>query len=354
MGSLVRSIYLRADATVALLTAPFAGPPAWKPVTKQAWATRQAFEPPARAMGAPRTQAHEIVGHALASKCVLGEGPVWDAGSATLYWLDIALQRLHAYRPVTARTCTARVPAATGAAAKCATGALLLATRRGIGPFDPGTARFKRVPATATQWPRNRYNDGKCDRAGRFWTGTLRLAGPASRERLFRFDPRGGLACMDEGFTACNGLGWSPDDRRFYLVDTFARCVFVYDFDLASGTIENRRVFAQWPDGPGVPDGLTVDADGCVWVANAGAGQLVRFDANGTIERTVSLPVPRPTSCTFGGPGLGTLFVTSSRLGLSRSDLAAAPLSGSLLMFDPGVAGLAEPAFAVEGAPWNP
>jgi sugar lactone lactonase YvrE len=352
MGGLVRGLYLRADAALCQLLAPFVGRPGWRSAHLQPLAT-DAGPTDARDIGDGAAASIGAAGHALVKKCVLGEGPLWDADTATVYWLDVALQRLHAFRPSTAELRTSRVPPVTSAAVKCVDGGLLIATRRGIGRFDPDTTRFDLIPETAPQWPRNRYNDGKCDRAGRFWTGTMRLEGSPGREKLFRFDPARGLACMDDGFTVCNGLGWSPDDRRFYLADTFDRCVYVYDFDLNSGAIENRRVFARWPEAAGAPDGLTVDADACVWVASARGWRLTRFDPDGKVERTLKTPVPRPTSCTFGGPNLDTLFVTSSRLGLSRREFVEAPQSGDLLIIDPGVVGLAEPAFACGSAKWN-
>ena len=291
---------------------------------------------------APRDSVRQV----LPADCVLGEGPFWSAEEGVLYWLDIRLQKLHAWRPATAETRTQRLPAPTGAAAPCADGRLLVATSRGIGRFDTRTARFDLIANTAPDWPRSRYNDGKCDRAGRFWTGTMRLKGPHGQEKLYRLEPDLGFTCADGGFTLCNGLGWSPDDRCLYLADSHAGCIFVYDFDLATGSIANRRVFAQVPAAAGVPDGLTVDSEGCVWVACARGWRLVRYDPDGSAERIVQLPVSRPTSCAFGGPDLATLYITSARGGLARRALAEAPWSGSLLAIEPGVPGLPEPVFA--------
>jgi sugar lactone lactonase YvrE len=221
-----------------------------------------------------------------------------------------------------------------------------VATNRGIGRFDLDNLRFDLFRQTAPDWPHNRYNDGKCDRAGRFWTGTMGLTGASGQDKLYRFDPGHGLAAADAGFSLCNGMGWSPDNSRFYLVDSRARRIYVYDFDLANGTIENRRVFAEIPEQLGVPDGLTVDAEACVWVAIYGGWRLTRYDPAGRVERVLMLPVPLVTSCAFGGSDLRTLYVTSARRGLSPRALAKAPLSGSLLALESGVPGLAEPVFA--------
>lgn len=281
----------------------------------------------------------------LDAHCALGEGPLWSASEGVLYWLDIHRRRLHACRPVSSETRTIPLPATTGAAALCSDGRMLLATSRGIGRFDPVSRRFDPIPGTAPDWP-SRYNDGGCDRAGRFWTGTTRLEGASGREQLHRLGTDGNLASIDGGFTICNGIGWSPDDKRLYFTDSSTRRIYLYDYELATGTVTNRRIFIEVPPETGVPDGLAVDAEGCIWVALWDGAAIARYDSAGKLERTVKLPLRRPTSCAFGGPRLETLFITSARRGLSRRALADAPLSGSLLAIEPGVRGLPKPAYA--------
>jgi sugar lactone lactonase YvrE len=294
--------------------------------------------------------AEAVAGHAgiavLRTPCILGESPLWDPVSESLTWLDIRRWRLHSWQPACGVMRSHRLPGLPGAAAHCRDGRLLLATPAGVGYYDLDSCRFERVAGTAADWPRSRFNDGKCDRAGRFWSGTMRTGGASGREKLCRFEAGRGLAPVDWGFTTCNGLGWSPDDRTFYLADTAAARIYAYDFDLASGAVANRRVFAQLAAGAGRPDGLAVDADGGVWVANSGGWGLTRYDPEGGILRSVRLPVPRPTSCVFGGAGLATLYVTSSRLGLSRRQRADAPLSGGLFVLEVGVRGLPDHRFA--------
>jgi sugar lactone lactonase YvrE len=155
---------------------------------------------------------------------------------------------------------------------------------------------------------------------------------------------------MERNIGISNGLGWSPDDRLMYFTDTLARTIYVYDFDVDEGVIRNRRVFAQSPDNMGVPDGLAVDSEGFVWSAQWDGWQVIRYSPKGTIDRIVSLPVPRPTSCTFGGPDLSTLYVTSARIRLSGSQLAEAPLSGSVFAYESGVRGLPDNIFRWTGA----
>jgi sugar lactone lactonase YvrE len=335
MGGILRSLTVRAESGFYPLLPPAAGISRWQPVTAESVVAvvNLLSDNPSG------TLRSDLAGQALALSCVLGEGPLWDSVRGLLYWLDIGRRRLHSWRLATGETRSHWLPAVPGAVATCADSRLLIATSRGFGYYDPDTGLMDVLAATAPGWPTRRFNDGKCDRAGRFWTGTMRLRGDAGREGLFRFETGRDLARVDEGFTVCNGLDWSPDGRVLYVVDTAVHRIYAYDFDVASGTLTNRRIFVDTSNIEGRPDGLAVDAEGGVWVAIAGGWQLMRYGPDGLADRTLSLPVPRPTSCTFGGPALDTLYITSSRLGLSRRELADAPLSGCLFAFDVGFTG---------------
>lgn len=335
MGGILRGLTVRAAAGVYSLLPPAAGMSRWKPVAAESVVA----EVDVLSDNLSGTVRGNLPGQALAPACVLGEGPLWDSVRGVVYWLDISRRRLHAYRPGTREARSHWLPAIPGAVATCSDSRLLLATSRGFGHYDPDTGLTDFRAGTAPGWPTRRFNDGRCDRAGRFWTGTMRLRGDAGRESLFRFETGRDLARVDGGFTVCNGLDWSPDERVLYLVDTAARRVYAYDFDVACGTVANRRVFVDTSGVEGRPDGLAVDAAGGVWVVIAGGWQLRRYGPDGRADRTLSLPVPRPTSCIFGGPALDTLYITSSRLGLSRRELADAPLSGCLFAFDVGFTG---------------
>ncbi len=227
-----------------------------------------------------------------------------------------------------------------------ARGGLIVARHDGIVQFDADTGRRLPFAHPEAARPANRYNDGKCDRRGRLWIGSLDMGAAPNRGSLFRIDADGTATRMDSGFTVANGLGFSPDDTRMYFTDTGRRTIYAYDFDLARGEIAHRRPFVELAEAQGRPDGLAVDAEGFVWVALWDGWTILRYDPEGRVALRVPLPVPRPTSCCFGGPDLRTLFITSASVRLPEQALADAPLSGALFACVPGVAGLPETPFA--------
>ncbi len=276
----------------------------------------------------------------------LGEGPIWCPREEALYWIDILQPRLHRFDPMTGVSQEWPLPRPAGSFAVREGGGFLFAFRAGLAWLDAPGAEPQWIQLSGPRLDRGRFNDGKCDRRGRFWVGTLdrQLREPVGE--LYRIDPDLSCQTMDRGFTISNGLGWSPDDRTMYFTDSPARRIYAYDFDLVSGQITNRRVFAALHEGPGRPDGCTVDADGYVWTANIDAWRLLRLAPDGRVDRVVPLPVKRPTSCIFGGPSLDALYVTTSTMGLTEDDLAQQPLAGGLLRVDVGVKGVPEPRFA--------
>lgn len=189
-------------------------------------------------------------------------------------------------------------------------------------------------------------NDGRCDRAGRFWFGSKARDWVKPIGALFRFDPDGSLHKLDEGIQLANGIGWSPDNRTMYFIDSQPRVIYAYDFDPAAGTVRNRRVLVRIAEEHGLPDGMTVDAEGFLWVAQWSGGRVVRYDPDGKIERVIPMPVQRPTSVAFGGRDLTTLFITSGTMRMSEAELAAEPLAGNLFALETDVQGLPEPRFA--------
>lgn len=284
---------------------------------------------------------------ALDAKARLGEGPVWCPREQALYWVDSMEPAMKRFDPAKGGTKSWTVPDLIGSFALRERGGAVLALRRGFYTLDFATGETRPI-AEPEVGSENRFNDGKCDRRGRFWAGSMHFAGLPRKPlgSLYRLDPGLSVRKMETGIRTSNGIGWSPDDRTMYYTDTRAQCVWAYDFDLPSGEIRNRRTLADVPEATGYPDGLTVDAEGFIWSVNWGGSRVVRYAPDGRIERTVMLPVTKPTSCSFGGADLRTLYVTSARDGLDAAQLAKEPLAGAILAFEPGVTGLPEPRFA--------
>jgi sugar lactone lactonase YvrE/DNA-binding IclR family transcriptional regulator len=292
-----------------------------------------------RPLGAVR----ENVVCAIPGSDFLAEGPHWSVPEQRLHWVDILAPSIVSGNPADGTRSSFPMPELVGCVVPRQKGGFIAATETGIKIVQDGVVSTIATPEA--DMPGNRFNDGKCDRRGRFWTGSLAINTAPGKGSLWRCDVDGSVQRMDSGFHIANGLGWSPDDKVFYFTDSAKRVIYAYDFDLARGEIANRRVFANIPESTGTPDGLTVDSEGFVWSAQWDGWCITRYDPEGRVERVINLPVPRPTSCTFGGPDMKTLFVTTARIRLSAQQLAEAPLSGSILSIAVGVAGLPDPAY---------
>jgi sugar lactone lactonase YvrE len=209
-----------------------------------------------------------------------------------------------------------------------------------VDPGRGGPARGSRfVGPIERNRPGNRTNDGKCDAIGRVWIGTMDAAERAFTGALYRIDQDGSPTLMLDDIGVSNGLDWSPDGTSLYYTDSMRRLIWRFPFDMQSGTLGSREVFANVPQDQGCPDGLTVDAEGFVWSAHWDGWRVTRYDPRGSVERVLRLPVPRVTSLCFGGPDLDTLYMTSARIGLTSEQLLEAPLSGALFSYRPGVSG---------------
>jgi len=278
-------------------------------------------------------------------KAVLGEGPLWDPKQGRLSWVDAHAKKLFRLDPARGTAETVDLPHNPGSFALRQDGGLLMAYRNRLALIDPAAEERRVIPTPGIDFARERFNDGICDRRGRFWVGTMdpKLKEPVGS--LFRLDPDLSLSKMASGFICSNGIAFSPDDRIIYHTDTGAGCIDAYDFDLATGSIANRRTLIRFGRDEGRPDGCTIDADGHLWVAAITAGKVVRVDPGGRVVDTIALPTMRPTSTMFGGPDLATLFITSMQLGLSPDELAAQPHAGCLFAARLPVPGLAEPRF---------
>ena len=274
---------------------------------------------------------------------VLGEGPVWVEREQALYWVDIKgrkIFRLDKSGQLTEWPTPFRV----GSIVPKRSGGFIAGTDEGIARVDPEAGRFDIVARPEPELPNNRFNDGKVDRRGRFWAGTMDDEEKAATGTLYCFDETLRWTAVDEGYRVTNGPAFSPSGERMYHNDSARRVTYV--FDLAAGNAVNRRVLIQFGDGWGFPDGMTVDSEGCLWIAFWDGGCLRRFSDRGEWLETVELPVSRPTSCAFGGPDFDRLYVTSASTGLNEEAMAMQPKAGGLFMLVPGVRGLPDRPFA--------
>ncbi|MGC3003182.1 SMP-30/gluconolactonase/LRE family protein [Streptomyces sp. G35A] len=276
---------------------------------------------------------------AVRAEATLGEGPTWDPATGRLLWIDILGSRVHAYDPATGRRTLRRTGQHVGAVKPRAGGGLVLNLRDGVGLLDPDGA-FRWLHREIV--PGRRGNDAAVAPDGTLWAGTMRYDEATGGGTLSRLSGDGTARTVLGDVTVSNGTGWSPDGRLMYYIDTPTRRVDVLDHDPATGRVTGRRPLTEIEEGAGFPDGLTVDADGCVWVALWDGAAVRRYTPSGDLDRVIPLPVPRVTACAFGGAGLTDLYVTTARVGLT----APHPLAGSLLVVPGAGEGLPQPAFA--------
>jgi sugar lactone lactonase YvrE len=226
-------------------------------------------------------------------------------------------------------------------------GGMVLASKTGLYLSDPGLSHLDFIDDPEREKPEVRFNDGLVDPQGRYWAGTLNEVDfNAADGSLYRLDPDRTLTTMDSRLKGPNGMGWSPDHQTMYLVDCFAQVIYLYDFDPASGLIDNRRIFTEVPAENGMPDGLTVDSEGFVWNAHWGGWRVTRYDPDGKIEREIKLPVQNVTSCIFGGDDLSDLYITTAWFLLSEEDRKAQPFAGDIFRVRLGVVGISDPKYA--------
>lgn len=283
----------------------------------------------------------------LDARNATGESPVWHVAEQALYWVDIPAARLHRWNLRDASSQSWQAEEMLACIARHPAGGWLAGMQSGIFHLQPqadDSLGAERLAAVEHARPAMRFNDGRCDRQGRFWAGSMLLdmAAGARVGALYRFD--GQLEKRLDDLIVPNGLAFSPDGRTLYLSDSHpsAQAVWAFDYDTGSGTPHNRRLFVDMKQHPGRPDGAAIDVDGCYWICGNDAGLIHRFTPDGRLDRSLAVPVKKPAMCAFGGPQLDTLFVTSIRPG---GDLSDQPLAGGVFALNPGVAGLEEPVY---------
>lgn len=267
----------------------------------------------------------------------VGEGAAWDAAAGRLIWVDITGHCVHELRQ-DGRARSWDAGEDVGAAMPRASGGLILAVRSGFAALaEHGSVTpFVQVEADL---PGNRMNDGKCDPQGRFWAGTMPYQDTPGAGSLYRLDADVTVHRVLTGLTLSNGLGWSPDGRTFYLIDSATQGADAFDFDPAAGMLINRRRAVSIDSEDGMPDGMTVDDDGCLWIALWGGGAVRRYRPDGTLDTMVRVPASQVTSCAFGGPDRGDLYITTAAYQLTAGERAAQPHAGGLFRCRPGVTG---------------
>jgi sugar lactone lactonase YvrE len=283
-------------------------------------------------------------------RCAVGESPFWSAAEQAWYWVDIVARTIW------------RQDAASGAITQWTAGEMVacLAARAGGGLIAgmesalfglqlgaDGQVVAERLASPAGLEPGMRFNDGRCDRQGRFWSGTMVMDMALARAdgKLYRYGAADGLAGpFVSGLLVQNGLAFAPDGRTMYLSDSHpqAQKIWAFDYDIDSGVPSRQRLFVDMLAHPGRPDGAAVDVDGCYWICGNDAGCILRFTPDGQLDRKIDLPMAKPSMCSFGGAGLDTLLVTSISAGQNPDD----PWAGATLQLRPGVQGIAETPFS--------
>jgi xylono-1,5-lactonase len=276
-------------------------------------------------------------------KALLGEGPVWVERDQALYWVDIKGRRIFRLDEAGAITHW-ETPFRVGSIAPRESGGFIAGTDQGFAGIDLDRGRFDILAHPEADLADNRFNDGKTDRSGRFWAGTMDDSERTAAGSLYRLDFDLSWARMDDGYRVTNGPAFSPGGRLLYHADSARQVIYVYDVD-EGGELGERNLFARFVENDGYPDGMTVDAEGCLWVAFWDGWCVRRFSPAGECIRILDLPVQRPTSLAFGGPDFSELFITSARIGLDDLALQMQPQAGGVFRLAPGVKGLPEVPF---------
>ena len=273
----------------------------------------------------------------------LGESPVWLERSAELIWVDLERGEIRSHSAARGNRERGTLGTPVGAVAPLSGGGFILATREGFVTTDDSfTGAELKVPVSPGD-PTILMNDGKCDPRGRFWAGTMDSEGRPNRGALMRFEPPGTAITVLEGVSLSNGIGWTVEGSLMFYIDSPTRRVDVFDVDLGSGEPLNRRPFVVCDEGWGFPDGLSVDEEGCVWVAFWGGSAVRRFGPDGAVVGGVALPASQVTSCAFGGTDRQTLYITTAGGYLAEAQRAAEPLAGALFAVETGVRGVRIP-----------
>ena len=281
-------------------------------------------------------------------KCLLGEGPVWDVQRNMICWVDILKGEIHEFSPEQKTHKTIPVHQMIGAVAVCTNGNFIAAVQNGFASIDRESGEIKMIEDPELHLPGNRFNDGKCDPAGRFWAGTMSLKEESNMGNVYTIKNDVKAIKKIEAVSISNGMAWSLDHQTFYYIDSPTLEIAAYDYEKATGHISNKRIIIKIATEEGSPDGMTIDNEGMLWIAHWGGWQVTRWNPeSGEKLHSIQLPVAKVTSCTFGGVGLEDLYITSAKVGLTEDELKEQPLAGSFFVIhNCGFKGM--PAFEFE------
>jgi sugar lactone lactonase YvrE len=291
---------------------------------------------------------HDDIESVGAPNCAVGESPIWSRAEDAWYWVDITARIVWRLDSVSGALRWWQTAEMVACIALESNGVLIAGMESGIFRLTLGadnTVAARRLAAPPQLGPGMRFNDGRCDRQGRFWSGTMVMDMAAARADgcLYRYDRHGLSAPVVSELVTQNGLAWSPDGRTMYLSDSHPsrQLIWAFDYDTDAGMPHNRRLFVDMNQHPGRPDGATVDSDGCYWTAANDAGLLLRFTPGGELDRQIALPLAKPSMCCFGGPRLDTMLVTS----IGPASAIGDDWAGAVLVLTPGATGLPETPF---------
>ncbi|HIJ73552.1 MAG TPA: SMP-30/gluconolactonase/LRE family protein [Candidatus Hydrogenedentes bacterium] len=284
----------------------------------------------------------------IEAQATLGEGAIWDSKKRLFYWVDILEKQLHIFNPATSEDRTFYLDQYVGTVVPRKAGGLMLGLYHGFASFDPDTQALEIVHDPEPGRDTNRFNDGKCDPAGRFWAGTMELEGRPGAGSLYCMDTDLSVRRMLEKTGISNGIAWSLDHTTMYYIDTLTWQVAAFDYDIKTGSIANRRPTITFTKEMGHPDGMTIDEEGMLWIALCFGGRVTRWNpSNGELLQSIHVPARLVTSCAFGGPNLEQLYITTARVTLDEAALRELPLAGSVFRAEPGVRGI--PAYEFGG-----
>lgn len=265
--------------------------------------------------------------------CELGEGPFWDHIHGELWWVDILRGTIHQYAPDSGLQHIFQIGQLVSSVVLRENGGCIVTLKDGFAYFHPETELLEPIVQPETELLSNRFNDGKCDPEGRFWAGTMHLDGEKTTGSVYMLDTKHNLSIHIRHVICANGLAWDTERSKFYFVDTLSRKITAYDYDAATGKISNENIIITIPSHEGLPDGMTIDREGMLWIALWGGWCIARYNPlTGECLDRIQLPVSNVTSCTFGGANMGDIYITTAKTGLTSKELQEQPLAGSVFV----------------------